>query len=286
MEKRETKETNEEIARLYRIIENELQKPEAEMDASLIAECSDFIEELREEQGDVPSIDYDKTLESIYAKLEGRDAAPSDAPPRAAQELRPKQRFSRRARILIRLSVAMVAVLVLMMGITVAAVRSGYGSAWEFIADNFQAIMDMSGGDTDESGSICIIVNDSSTEYASIEELLEKEQLDMMFPSHLPEGIVLQSVVQHDSDENNTTWTFQTSNERLSIVVHNHYPTPLDKYEETTDYQTDKLNFVIVQMDDHTYYAVAQHNGYEYAIHYDNYDELTKILTGMKEIDK
>ncbi len=276
------REQDEEISRLYQIIENELQKPEDEMDSSLIAECSEFIEELRQEQGEKQSIDYDKTLESIYAKIEGGDA---DRIRNSVQHTQ-KPRLPRRKRVLIRFAAALVAILVLMMSITVVAVRNGYSSAWEYLVVNIKEIMDMSCGDTSGTGNITMVINNHGTQYSSIEELLKTEQLSCFYPSVLPEGIEIQRVVQYDIDGNKKKWHFQTSDMRLSITVYNHYRTPLDKLENSTEYQTELLNFVITPMDDNTYQAIAHRDEYEYIIYSDNYDILLKILTGMKGIDK
>ncbi len=278
----ERKEQDEEISRLYRIIENELQKPEDEMDSSLIAECSDFIDELRQEQGDIPSPDYDRKLELIYAALEGGDEEKLDQAPQMAKRLR----LPRRKCVFIRLAAALVAILVLTMSLTVVAVRNGYSSAWAYVVENIKDIMNMSGGDTDENGGITIEIHNSSTQYSTIEELLEKEQLDMMFPSVLPEGVILQRVVQHDLEANVKMWDFQTNTDRFSIVVYDYYRAPLEKLESMIEYQTERLYFVIVQKEDHTYQAIAQQDGYEYVIRYEDYDGLIKILTGMKGIDK
>ncbi len=276
------KEQDEEISRLYQIIENELQKPEDEMDSSLIAECSDFIEEIRQEQGEQQSIDYDQTLESIYAKIEGLNAGQPANVPQVAKRLR----FPRRKRMVIRLSVAMIAILVLMMSITVVAVHNGYSSAWEYIAANIKEIMDMSGGESENTGNITMIINNHGTHYSSIEELLEQEQLDIMYPSVLPENVKLQKVTQYDSEENGIAWDFQTSDDKLGFTVYNSYRTPLDAIGNVVEYQTEQLNFVIIQMNDQTYHAIAQQNGYEYIIRYDNYNELLRIIKGMKGIEK
>ncbi len=278
----EKREQDEEISRLYQIIDHELQKPEDEMDSSLIAECSEFIEELLQEQGDKQSIDHDETLESIYAKMEGRDA---NRLCKSARHTK-KPRMPHQKRILIRVAAALVAILVLMMSITVVAIRNGHGSAWEYIVENIKEIVNMSGGDTSESGNITLVKNNNTTKYSSIEDLIVQEQLDILYPSVLPEKVQLQKVTQFESEENKKTWDFQTNDEQLDIAAYNHYRTPLDKLENITEYQTEKLNYVILQKEDNSYQAIAQKDGYEYTIRYNDYDELTKIMTGMKGIDK
>ncbi len=278
----ERREQDEEIARLYQIIENELQKPEDEMDSSLIAECSEFIEELRQEQGEKQSIDSDKTPESVYAKIEGGD---KDRIRKSVQHTQ-KPRLPRQKRVLIRFAAAMVAVLILVMSITVVAVRNGYCSAWEYIAENIKEIVNMSDGEISESGNITLIKNDNTTKYSSIEELIEQEQLDIIFPSVLPDNVQFQKVTQHDIDEDKKKWDFQTNNEYLDIVVYNYYRNQYEELNDYNEYQMGDLKFIILELDENIYQAMSQFNGSEYVIRYNNYDELLKILTGMKGIDK
>lgn len=168
---------------------------------------------------------------------------------------------------------------------SVAAVALGsYSSAWEYISSNVSAILNLnSSKDVD---GITIIKSDYTKKYDTIEELLVAENLDILYPASLPEGVKIDKVKLKVYDDGNQIILFIFNEETYNFQIANYFSIDLGKIESYSTYNIGDINFYITTTYDNHYQAVCQYNNMEYTIISNNYDKLKYILSNMKGLSK
>jgi hypothetical protein len=149
-----------------------------------------------------------------------------------------------------------------------------------YLLDNAKAIVNSAIGDKLEIGGITYIYQGETNEYSSIKELVEAEHIKIMYPTYLPDDIVLSSV----GNINDEMLTFSFSSEKLSISMSvNHYYNNIeDEYiENMTIYESNNIRFFIIPILDQ-YQAVYYYADMECYVLYNDYSILVKILESMK----
>ena len=269
---RATKE--QKIQWLCQIIDNETDKPEDEMDFALIDECSAYLRELSDKAAEATKEQKQRILQQIKAHH-------NQTAKHVAKVLRPSWKTARKV-----VGIAIAAVLLLTLTLSVIAKVNGYSSAWEYVKDNLQKIAGMDAGDRVNDEGITLIKNDGVVAYKSIEELLESEGLDILYPSELPEGVQVTKILQQVVSEEKTVYCYQFTDLSLSIsasTVSEISIEDLDKYEL---YPSVNMNFYVKKFPNGVYQAVGNDGKYEYIVSISDYDKLLKILKGMKGLEE
>ena len=259
---------------LCQIIDNETDKPEDEMDLALIGECSAYLRELSDKAAEATKEQKQRILQQIKAHHNQTATKP-------AKVLRPSWKTSRKI-----IAIAATIVLLLALTLTVIAKVNGYSNAWEYVKENIQKIIGMDAGDRVNAGNITLIKNDGVVAYKSIEELLESEGLDIMYPSELPEGVQITKISEQIIDGKHTVYSIHFTESGLSIAISKRTTVSEDDLLEYELYPTKNIVFHIRQRADMSYQAIGYDNGYEYQISCKDFDSLTTILNGIKGLKK
>ena len=259
---------------LCQIIDNETDKPEDEIDFALIGECSAYLRELSDKAAEATKEQKQRILQQIKAHH-------NQTATKSAKVLRPSWKTARKA-----VAIAIAAVLLLALTLSVIAKVKGYSSAWEYVKDNLQKIAGMDSGDRVSDDGITLIKNDGVITYASVEELWKNEKLDILYPSELPEGIQITNVSQQIISEEHIVYCYQFTEEELFVVASTKHSILQEDLEKYKPYATENIIFYIEKAPDNIYQAVGYEEGYEYLIYSNNYDVLTKVLNGMRGIEK
>jgi hypothetical protein len=188
---------------LCQIIDNETDKPEDETDFALIGECSAYLRELSDKAAEATKEQKRRILQQIKAHH-------NQTATRSAKVLRPNWKTTRKV-----VAIAIAAALILTLTISVIAKVKGYSSAWEYVKENVQKIIGLDAGDKMDDNGITLIKNDGVVAYKSIEELLESEGLDIMYPSELPEGVHITKISQQIISDEETVYCYLFTNENL-----------------------------------------------------------------------
>ena len=152
------------IKKLEAIIDSELSKAYEEIDLSLVDECVNFLMELREEKG--------LTDEEISIKVE--------AIPFVGKSTSDKSQKRRKFGVRKALLTAAILIIIAMLGSIVA---SSFGTdAVDILRRIGHGIAEMVSGEKLDVGGITIVKPDSSEEYGTVEELLEKEHIHIIYP--------------------------------------------------------------------------------------------------------
>lgn len=264
---------DQKIAWLSQIIENEIQKPLEQQDLDLIAECTEYMMELSESDIMIP---LEKKRQAL---LETKANNPAVEKKGRVITKKPKLRL--------KIVAAIAALLVLSFStLTVAAKVGGHGNAWDFVVANIERLFNMEQGDSFEEGSITLIKGGESVSYQSMEEMISKENVDVLYPTKLPKDIQITVVKQLIFDEDNITYIIVFDNDALSILATTDWAVSADDLTSYEIYSTHDRTFYIKAFSNGTYQAIGYDEKYEYNITYSNYDELKNILDNMKGIEQ
>lgn len=162
------------------VIEAEMEKPDGEIDLNLIEECDGFLAELL---SDV-TISDEQMAERI-AKIKGK------AGPAEIISVRPR-RVPRMRRI-----IAAACAAVLLIG--------GSVTAYAFVPafrDMVRNVLCLGQGSAVEDGGVTFIYSGKTATYQSIDELVQKENLDILYPHDLPDTLKIKSIIGSGEGEN------------------------------------------------------------------------------------
>lgn len=117
-----------------------------------------------------------------------------------------------------------------------------------------------------------------SKEYTSIEELIEKENLDIMYPTKWPEGVGIERVTVADDIVSEKEIGIITTDKNIYITISiNYEPEFLVQYPDEIVIVND-WEFYILDG-----YAMCYHEGNCYSVKTENYNDLITIIKSFKE---
>lgn len=120
-----------------------------------------------------------------------------------------------------------------------------------------------------------------SKEYSSIEEMIEKENLDIMYPTKWPEGARIERVSVSSGVHGNDSIAILTNHINVSVHISICGLNNSDSYEEKERVFINNKTFYIFKEND--YYAYCYYKDNSYSIRADSYDNLILILENLKE---
>ena len=250
------------VTYLFEIIDQEKDKPWNQINFQKIEECSRYIEQLTESE--LP----DEMFERIRMK--------NDAKIKTVCRPVPKKR--KLVKRIIGIAAA-VTILFCTATITVSAYAEGM-SIGEYIV---YAAKNLFPGESIEQNGITFIHEDTIIVYDDIETLIDREKLDIFYPSKLPKNIHIEEIVLTGYltgvEESKLIFVFNTSNIFLSIS--NNPTVDLDASTFST-YNTKVGVFCIIEKDG-IYQAICQTDRYEYTLSTNDNSILKIILEGLKK---
>ena len=259
---------------LCQIIDNETDKPEDEMDFALIDECSAYLRELSDKAAEATKEQKQRILQQI--KTHHNQTAT-----KSAKVLRPNWRKMGRI-----VAIAAAVATILVSTLTVLAKVNGYSSAWEYVKENIQKIIGMDAGDRVNEGNITLTKHDGVVTYASIEELLQEEGYDIMYPSELPEGVRITKISEQIIADNHIVYCYRFSDEAISMVATTISSFSEEDFKKYELISVTNMEFYVRKHSDLSYQAIGYDGTFEYQICCDDYDKLIMILNELKGPEK
>ena len=269
---RATKE--QKIQWLCQIIDNETDKPEDEMDFALIGECSAYLRELSEKAAEATQEQKRRILQQIKAHH-------NQTATKSAKVLRPNWKTTRKV-----VAIAIAAALLLTLTLSVIAKVKGYSSAWEYVKENVQKIIGLDAGERMDDNGITLIKHDSVVAYDSIEDLLQTEGYDIMYPSALPEGVQITKISQQILDKDYVLFSIQFTDPDFSVMISEQFNIPQVDLKRHEAFAVSNMTFYIKESAGGLYQAVGHDGKYGYIISTNDYESLKTILREMREIKK
>jgi hypothetical protein len=179
-------------------------------------------------------------------------------------------------------AIIMLVIIICIFAMNIIAYAFGF-DAFSYIKKHGREILNLPIGESITEYDITFTFHGESKKYADIEELIKEEQLDILYPSVLPDGETTKYIKKIEKDDNKFDILFIFSSENLGYVVYNYQAVDLNTLTEYTAYEVNGLTFYIFNIN-FAYQAVCSYNGYMYCVVYNDYDTLLKILSNMKGI--
>ena len=269
---RATKE--QKIQWLCQMIDNETDKPEDEIDFALIGECSAYLRELSDKAAEATKEQKKRILQQIKAHHNQTAKGP-------AKVLRPSWKTPRKI-----LAIAIIAALILFSTLTVIAKVNGYSNAWEYVTDNLQKIICLNAGDRVNEGNITLTKHDGVVTYNSIEELLQEEGYDIMYPSRLPENVQILQMHHYVISEEHAVYSFIFTDVDISVAISSIPSISAEDLEKHERVETNTMSAYLMEKENGYYQLIGYDGKYEYLIYGSDCDVLIEILDGMKGLRK
>lgn len=261
------------IEYLCQTIQSEVEKGE-EADCDLIRECSDWLDELTADE-----IIF--TPEELALRLEAIKSGKfiNEVP---SKKMRSNGSISK-PRIWSRVTILVASMILLsLLSVTAMAINAGYDSVWVYISSNFKTILGMDLGEEISNDGITIIKNSQPKYYDSIEELLATEGFDIYYPSLIPNNQSITEIRYVDESRDNYALYFVFSDGSYLFHVVNYYITNLSILDNVETVTVNDMVYYISSKPNNSYHAICQHNGFEYSLDSNNYEDLLFLIYNMK----
>lgn len=263
---------------LFAIIQAELEKDDAEIDEELIDECSDCEAFLSHSNPEITQEEYAIGLAKIKERAQAMQAEGSIVTVQAKPK---KRRFMRVAAYILAAALA-----VALLSVSVVAAFNG-SAAWEFIVENIGWIWTADPGDTLDNGKVTLTKGSITAEYSSINEALQENGLnDILYPSVLPDNIIIQKINVTAMSENKYKVTFIFSQNEIRYGITNYQVNNYEKYATYEKYIIGNKTYYITPVNNgEKYQAVWIDKGFEYHLSYTEYNELINIISNLKGVE-
>ncbi len=247
-------------------IAKERKKPAFLQNQARIDKCLDTIAKLKNHKTEYSQEELKAKADALLAKARAKEAAETAAAPAPA----------RRYRLRPVLVAVIVLVAVCLCGVTACGVIPSL-RMW------FAKLVNNPGASVDDNG-ITYSYNGQAVIYKDIHELLEKEQLDILYPSKLPDGVELKNV-QRKFEDDTEIIIFLYDSQKFNIAVKLNFT---DNIESNFSYLQHSFGDVTAYYweDDvlERYMAVFVQNNNYYSVSANDLSSLLYILDNMKEI--
>ena len=257
------------IDTLFDIIDQELEKEESKQNKQLIADCTNYI---RQYDCELKSASSAKEIQYIADTLTKEYQVQS----RTLIKTGGSRYASKWTKVA---SVAAAILLVFGISIPVSAAANGLsiGEYLSFVIQNLKP-----GEDVDKDGFTFEYLGENK-QYTDIKDVLSDQNLDIMYPSVLPDGVAIEKVYLTEAfsgeEKGELIVTFNDKDISCRIRNQNSVNIVPEKYEE---YTTDDLVFYIETVSfEKRYQAVAQSNGIEYKLLCNDYEQLITLMKGF-----
>lgn len=251
--------------KLMSIILLETSKDYKEMDSDLVTECVDFLMEL-EGKEKLTKQEIEQRVNEIPFK--GKVTA-------IGSHVKKKIRAKRIAVI-----AAVLAVILALFGIIAVASSD---SALELTRTIAKTIIEMVGGTSAEYGNITVIKPNETKTYSSIEEFAKDEEIEILYPSWLPENEKIISIM-YLLEGGTESYTLINSTPEHSIGIT--LESKLAEEIKSNSNQKEIAGYTIYYQETPLYIqADFIYKNNHYAIKADTEDNLFRIIENLKEIN-
>ena len=167
-----------------------------------------------------------------------------------------------------------VTILLLMIFSQLTAMAFGFNPILEMY-NFFTSNTDIS---TVTEGDITYSYLDNTKTYSSIEELIAQENLDIIYPIELPDGIKLRQIRKYDLDGDNQFYYSFSNDDLIWQINERHIFDVNDNEYNTLEIGTIEIKII---KQDINYTAIFYYNNFEYGITYTIYDSLIEIISNL-----
>ena len=239
------------------IISEEMKKSDSEIDWDLVDECEAYLAEL---YSDV--VISEKELKANIAKIKASACNVTSSPKR-----------SRKPRMRCLLAAGLAAALLFCCAVTAYAFVPS-------IRDMINTVLNLPIGSSAEDNGITFTNVGITVVYESMDELVQNENLNIIYPHNLPDGLKIKYVTC--TGENTTFRCTITFADNLGSVIAEAHAIDVAKINKNATLYENPKNIKYYITDDGTLYtAIAVHNGWTYNIAVYSKEHLTDLLENV-----
>lgn len=197
-----------------------------------------------------------------------KETAPVDVPVKALSRAVKRRSISKKIWIV----AAAIALLASMATIT--------SSAFGFnIFEYFKEVISLSAGEKVDKGTITLINRGEAKEYSSIEELLKQENINILYPNVLPDGVEIETV-RISEDLEGECIRILTNDPSVNIAVYTAIPLRDDTFEDCEVVEIKSVTFYVRKNLNSAY---CYHNNCYYSFQTNSYESIILIIENLKE---
>lgn len=265
----------EEIQRLMQLIDDEIDKPDCNMEL-----IDKYNKELDELDGGVWKPTPETKERALKELRKAYEAAESNKKVIKEESVKVKRRFNFPKW---KIAVAACLCLFIMMPVVVSSFSSA--SPVDLILSLGRRIFNMETNKPYDYGELTFIRNGEARKYNNIEDCLREENLDIFYPTWLPDGVSIECVkVTNNVEGDVVIFEFNDDSIRMSVDL---YGTDLSIYLENPYYRVEiynKIECYIGNLENREYVTFAQ-SGYTYHISLNDKKILPLIIENLKNGD-
>ena len=142
--------------------------------------------------------------------------------------------------------------------------------------------MELEPGEAIEEENITMIHNGKLEKFASIEEFLEKENLDIFYPQPLPSGLEVKTIRKYSFEDENYSYIIDFNKPNTSLMIRNYFAIDTNSLNFKEKQSFAQSTFYIVQNENNTYQAICQKDKSEYVVNAPDYETLISLLQNLK----
>ncbi len=258
------------IAYLSLIRDQETEKPLDEADNDLIKACVELLLELQGKEVTLSTEDIEELVRKIpFADTERIKTVNAKG----------KVRKFKKKKIL--LIAAVIAILVAILSIVSIAFE---WNIFDALKDKFGTVANAPAGVEQQENGITFERLGKDKMYNNVEEALEKENLDILIPNNLPNGLEIEMIKEFELDGTNEC-VISFNDENLSCLIKHNTDIPFDVYENNNGIiNINNLKCYIIQKDDVGLVQIYfTHNNKFYKYTYNDKQVLLEIIENLEE---
>lgn len=253
-------------------LDNEVSKPVGEMNTRVIDAYVEVLLDLQEKHIELSTEFINEQVRKIFHSED------EPAPPEAVKTI--KKHFNKKK---IWLVAACISILVALFSI--ACVANDW-NVFDFLSEKFGSVHSAPVGEEQDFNGVSVWVCGENKNYSTIEDAFKAENIDVLYPSVLPEGLELTDIIftrNNNSDE--IVLTFNDA--ELYIGIYCNKPLSEKAKDDATEIkEINSFTCFIYEMPDINSYQISfEYKGDTYTFNHSNKELLIEIIENLEEIN-
>lgn len=263
------------IKKLELLRDLEAEKPVEKMDVSLVMACVELILELR---GETVNFTPEEVEEKVRKIPFVEETTSLNTPPKSVKGRSTKVKSRK-----ILLIAAIISILIAIFAVTSIAFD---WNIFDELKNRFGTVFNVPVNQEVEMGEFTVISNGKSVFYDDIEMALKKENLNIMYPTQLPDNVTLNRISFYvENKKEIISFTFNDKNLIYSVTLNQSLSNDIKSVANEV-LNINKIECYIIDMPDINSIQIHfEYNKGVYKIIYTDKQELIEIINNLKESD-
>lgn len=253
-------------------LDNEVSKPVGEMNTRVIDAYVEVLLDLQEKHIELSTEFINEQVRKIFHSED------EPAPPEAVKTI--KKHFNKKK---IWLVAACISILVALFSI--ACVANDW-NVFDFLSEKFGSVHSSPVGEEQDFNGLSVWVYDKTKTYPTLEDALKAENIDVLYPTALHEGIELIDVTLTKNNDSDELALIFTDAELCIEICCNKTLSETAKGDATDIKEINSFTCFIYEMPDINSYQISfEYKGDTYTLNHSDKELLIEIIENLEEIN-